>query len=156
MKTDFDEQSTAETPQWLLNLLPFISIILGSGALWYAWLRYNSILNRPDYQWLSWIQPALIALMGLLCLSAAVLFIAGKPSGWSVFKVGVSIVPLVLFSNLVILVFRVIQNIIQGNASPFFDRLLTQPYKILLIPIVIIALVLLGSLGKREKDNINT
>lgn len=154
MNANSEEKLTDQTPKWLLNVLPFVSAILGSGALWFAWLRYNSIVNRPQFHWYDWIQPAFIALMGILCLWATLLFILGKPSGLSVFTYGLSIVPLILFSNLVILVFRIIQNIIQGNAQPFLDSLFTQPRN-LVIPMIVIVLILLGYLEKRVKNKDN-
>ena len=43
MNTIFEEKLPDQTPKWLANLLPFISTILGSAALWFAWFRYNSI-----------------------------------------------------------------------------------------------------------------
>jgi len=45
--------------------------------------------------------------------------------------------------------FRAIQNIIEGNATFFLDRLIAQPQRIVLILIVLIALGLLGSLNER-------
>lgn len=143
-----------QTPKWFLNLLPVVSTVLGCGALWFAWFRYNNIVNRPEFHWYAWIQLAFIVLMGILCLLAALLFLLGKSSGWSVFTYGLAIVPLILFSNLVILVFRIIQNIIQGNAQPFFVSLFTQPRN-LIIPMVVIVLMLLGYLDKRVKNENN-
>lgn len=154
MNNNHEEKVTNQTPKWLLILLPFISTILGGAALWYTWFRYNGVVNRPEFHWYSWILPAFMALAGILCLSATLLFILGKSSGWSVFKAGLSIIPLILFSNLVILVFRIIQNIIQGNAKPFFDSLFTQPRN-MVIPMVVIVLILLGYLDKRVKNKNN-
>lgn len=154
MNTTPKEKLPDQTPKWLANLLPFISTILGSAAIWFAWFRYNSIVIRPEFHWYDWIQPALIALMGILCLLATLLFILGKPSGLSVLTYGLSIVPLILFSNLVILVFRIIQNIIQGNAQSFFDNLFAQPRN-MVIPVVVIVLILLGYLEKRVKNKDN-
>jgi hypothetical protein len=131
--------------------LSFISTFLSGAALWYAWLRFNRMLNRPELNWYAWIQPAAMALVGVLCLLAAILLILGKPSGMSVFKAGLSIIPLLLFSNLVILVFRVIQNIIQGRAESMLIHLFTEPRN-LLIPIVVITLILLGYLGRNSPD----
>lgn len=142
MNTYDEENPTSETSRWSLILLPVVSTILGSGALWYSWFRYNSIVNRPDFQWYNWIQPAFIALMGILCLSATILFISGKSSGWSVFKAGLSIVPLILFSNLVILIFRVIQNILQGNAIPFISRLYVSPLNKAILAVALMLTVL--------------
>lgn len=151
MNFNSEEKTSNPTPNWLINMLPFISAILGGGALWYSWLKYNDIVSQSVFHWYEWIRPALMVLMGILCLLATILFILGKSSGWSVFMGGLSMVPLMLFANLVILVVRLIQNILQGNAQPFFDRLFTQP-KNIAIPIVMITLVLLGLLSKRDKN----
>lgn len=140
-----------QTPKWILNLLPLISTIFGGSALCFAWFRYNSLVNRPEFHWYDWIQPAFIVLMGILCLLATLLFISGKPSGLSVFKVGVSIVPLILFSNLVILVFRVIQNIIHGNAIPFISRLYASPLNKAILAVAVILILL--SMVKEMKNN---
>jgi hypothetical protein len=149
----FEEKSSNETSRRMQVLLPFVSTIFGGAALWYAWIRYNTILNRPDLYWYDWIQLAAILLVGILCVSATFLFLLSRPSGVSVFKIGISIVPLLLFSNLVMLVFRVIQNVIRGDASLFFDRLFSQPHKFILIPIVVIILIWLDSLIKSDKSN---
>lgn len=151
MNDNFEEIPTGARPTWLLPLMPFLGLILGVGALGYAWFRYSGILNRPEPHWYQWIQPALFGLMGILCLSAAILFILGRASAWSIFKLGLSIVPLVLFSNLVILVARGIQNIVQGNTTFVLERLIAQPQKLLLILVVLIALGLLGSLNESAK-----
>jgi hypothetical protein len=147
-----EEKTSNPMPNWLINMLPFISAVLGGGALWYSWLKYNDIVNQSGFHWYEWIRLTLMAFMGILCLLATILFILGKSSGWSVFMGGLSIVPLILFSNLVILVFRLIQNILQGNAQPFFDRFFTEP-KNIAIPIVVITLVLLSLLSKRDKNS---
>ena len=151
MNTYDEENPASETSRWSLILLSVVSTILGSGALWYSWFRYTSIVNRPDFQLYNWIQPAFIALMGILCLSATILFISGKSSGWSVFKAGLSIVPLILFSNLVILIFRVIQNILQGNAIPFISRLYVSPLNKAILAVALM-LTLLSVLKGMKKS----
>src|SRR5688572_22303422 len=115
------EKLADETPKWSRVLLPLISTLLGSGTLWYALSRYNTLLNRPD--WYGWMQVAFIVLVGVLCIWATVLFILGKSSGLAVLKLGISIIPLILFVNLIVLLFRVIHNIMQGDAALFLDRI---------------------------------
>ena len=145
------EKLADETPKWSRVLLPLISTLLGSGTLWYALSRYNTLLNRPD--WYGWMQVAFIVLVGVLCIWATVLFILGKSSGLAVLKLGISIIPLILFVNLIVLLFRVIHNIMQGDAALFLDRIFAQPNKFILIPIVVIILLWLESLTKRDKSN---
>jgi hypothetical protein len=108
-------------------------------------------MNHPDVYWYNWVQTAGIALMGILCLSAALLAIAGSPSARSVFSFGLSIVPIILFTNLMMLVIRGIQNILQGNATVFFDRLFEQPFRILFILAIVIALAVLRSLNEKRE-----
>lgn len=151
MSDNFEETQAGETPKQLL--LSLLSSILGVAALGYAWLRIGSLMNLPVVHWYQWIQPALFGLMGILCLLAAILFLFGRAPGWLVFKFGLLMVPLVLFSSLIILLFRVIQNMLQGNTTFIFDRLLAQPQKILFILIVLIALGWLGSLNERAKSS---
>jgi hypothetical protein len=144
------EKLSNQTPKWLQII---VSAILGGGGVWYAWFRYNTLVNRPDSSWYGWVQVAFLVLIGVLCIWATVLFIWGKPSGSSLLKLGISIIPLFLFSNLVILIFRVIQNIVHGDAALFLDRVFAQPHKFILIPIVVILLLWLESLTKRDSRN---
>jgi hypothetical protein len=147
-----DEKLAHQTPRQTQVLLAVGSTILGLGALWYAWMRYN-LLAEPDSHWYGWIQVAAIRFVGLLCIWAAVLFILGKPSALPLLKVGISIVPLILFFNLIVLIFRVIHNLTQGNATLFLDSVFAQPQKFIVIPIIVIALLLLESLMKKIKND---
>jgi hypothetical protein len=132
------------------GLLALSSLLFGSGALWYGWLLYTGLVKRPDSYWYNWVQIAGIALVGVLCLWAGTLFFFGRPSARAVFKLGVSIVPILLFSNLMMLLFKVVQNIFQGNASFFFERVFAQPYKLLFLLLIVIAITVLGSLNEKR------
>jgi hypothetical protein len=135
-----------------MALLPLISLVLGGGMLWFAWFRVDLIgVNQPDANWYPWVQNAAIALSGVLCLVATVLFFFDKTSGKAMLKSGLSILPLLLFTNLVIFIVRVIQNILQGNVTFLVDRLLAPPYRILIIPAIVIVLILLGILGDSDR-----
>jgi hypothetical protein len=144
------ESDTEKTFNVQPILLAFISLVLGGTAVWYAWLRYASLMSRIDTGWHEWIQPLMVVLFGLLSLWAAVLFMLHKPDGLSYFKLGLSIIPLILFVNLVILLLKAVAGILQGNAAFLLDRVLSQPHKFIMIPIVIIALILLGVLNNTE------
>ena len=146
-----ENNAVNQPPKWLSSLLPVASAILGGGALWFVWVRYNSIVNRPEIHWYDWLQPAGMTLVGILCLLATVLFIAGKRSAWSVFKAGLSSIPLILFINLLILMFRIIQNIFQGNAIAFLSRLYASPLNKVILAVVIIIILL--SIVKGMKAN---
>jgi hypothetical protein len=151
MNTYNEEKQPSKTSKWQSILLALTSAILGISALWFTWFLYSGIANRLDIALYNWIQLASIALMGSLCLAAAILFIIGKPSGWSVFKAGVSIVPLLLFSNLVVLLFRVIQNLIQGNGISLLSRLYASPLNKAILGIVLV-LILLSVLKEAKKS----
>lgn len=153
MDNNSQEKLAYQTPKWLINLTPLAAIALSGAAFWYAWLKYNNIMNQLESHWYVWISPVLIVLVGILCLLAAILFIAGKPSAWSVFMGGLSIIPIALFSNLVILIFRVIQNTVQGNADPFLARLSTSPLKTILTIIAIVIVLSVVEGIKKVKNN---
>ena len=140
-----------QAPKWLISLLPLFSTILGGTALWLAWARYKGIVNGTEVYWYAWIQPIALVLVGILCFLAAVLFISGKASAWPVFKAGLSIVPLILFINLLILIFRVIQSILQGNGISFISRLYASPVNKVILAVVIF--IILSSIVKEIKQN---
>jgi hypothetical protein len=154
MSINSSEQVGGQVPKWLKNLLPLIAAVLGAGALWVARLQYISIMDQPQSEWYAWIRPVLMGLVGILCIMAAFLFIIGKPSAWSVFVGGLSIIPIMLFSNLVILIFRVIQNVMQGDANPFLSRVSSSPLKVILnIIVVVIILSVIQGIKKSKNDN---
>jgi hypothetical protein len=141
---NFDHQ----TPKWLMLLL---SLLVGGGALWYAWFQYGNLMNQPQLDWYVWIRPVSMLLVGAFCLVAAVLFILDKASARSVFMGGLSIIPLMLFSNLIVLIFRVVQNIFQGNADPFPVNISASPLKVILnIIIVVIVLSVIQEIKKSK------
>lgn len=140
------EKSSNGHPVWL----SFISTLLGGAALWYAWLRSTNLLSRSDINWYDWIQPSMVVLFGLLSLGSAMLFIMRKPEASSYFKLGLAIIPLTLFINLLILLFRGVTSLWQGNAGFLLERVLSQPQKFILIPVIIIALIMLDRLNNTE------
>lgn len=151
MNNNVDGTANRNMPDWFIRMFPWISALLGGGALWYTWFRYHDLASRSELFWHEWIRLAFMLLFGALCLAATVLFFLGKSSRWSVFMGGLYMVPLLLVSNLVILIVRVILNIVQGKAQPLFEKLFAQP-KNIAIPIIVIALVLLSILGKADQN----
>lgn len=140
------EKSSNRHPIWL----SLISTLLGCAAFWYAWLRFTNLLGRSDTNWYDWIQPSMISLFGLLSLGSAVLFILRKPDASSYFKLGLAIIPLTLFINLMILLFRAAASLWQGNTGFLLERVLSQPQKFILIPVIILALIMLDRLNNSE------
>ncbi len=151
MNTYSDEKQQKENTRLSPIVLTLTSAVLGSAALWYTRVRYDLLANHPDPSWYNWVQLALIALMGMLCLSASFLFIGGKPSARSVFRAGLSIVPLLLFTNLVVLVFRVLLNIFQGNGAAFLSRLYASPFNKAILGVIFV-LILLSLLKELKKS----
>jgi hypothetical protein len=140
------EKSSNEHPVWL----SFISILLGGAGLWYAWLRVTNLLGRSDTNWYDWIQSSMIFLFGLLSLGSAALFMMRKPEASSYFKLGLAMIPLTLFINLMILLPRAAASLWQGNTGFLLERVLSQPQKFILIPVIIIALIMLDRLNNSE------
>jgi hypothetical protein len=154
MSINSSEHEGHQMPRWLTKLLPLIATVVGAGALWIAWFQYIGIMDQPQSEWYAWIRPVLMSLVGLLCMMAAILFMTAKPSAWSVFVGGLSIIPIMLFSNLVILIFRVIQNIMLGDVDPFLSRVSSSPLKVILnIMVVLIVLSVIQGIKKSKNDN---
>jgi hypothetical protein len=131
-------------------LLCFTSVLLGGAAIWFSWLRFTNLFSRPNVSWYEWIQPSMVVLFAFLCLVAAILFVLRKPDAVSFFKLGLSVIPLILFINLVILLFRAAASVWQGDAGFILERVLSQPHKFILIPLIIIAWILLDRLSKSK------
>ncbi|MBA4602035.1 hypothetical protein [Thermoactinomyces mirandus] len=138
------------SPGWLR----FWSFVLSVVAFCYIWFKYSDIVNSAvsgyDY-WYVWIRPALIGLVGILCLLAAILSLAGKRSATSVFMGGISVMLFILLSNLVILVIRVVHRIFAGDAWPVFERILERPHRVIVVLLVVLTLSILHSLSKKNK-----
>ncbi|WP_028612837.1 hypothetical protein [Paenibacillus harenae] len=137
-------------PERVIKWLPLFSAVVGGGALWYTWIKYLD-MAEPAVPWYGWIRLAFTLLIGVLCLAATVLLLLGKPFGMSVLKGGLTLVPIMLMMNLVILVIRIIQNIALGKAQPFFERIFTEPRNFA-IPIIVMSLILLSVISKKEKN----
>lgn len=146
-----DQEISNTLPKWLSSLL---SLLIGCGALWVAWLQYNDLANQPQLEWYVWIRPVLLLVLGGCCLAALILFMTGSPAAWSMFLGGLSIIPIMLFSNLIVLIFRVIQNLVQGNTDPFLSRFSASPLKVILnIIVVIVVLSVIEALKKKENND---
>ncbi|MCR8843503.1 hypothetical protein NQ117_07385 [Paenibacillus sp. SC116] len=133
---------------WLQKVIPFLSAFLGGAALWYTWYMYNDNWYALDFPWYGWIRVACIGLLGIFCVTASLLLLLGKPSGWNVLKLGLSIIPFMLLSGLIIVGFRGIHYLF-NNSGVFFERLFTDPSNFV-IPIIVVALLLLGKLNQTK------
>ncbi|MDF2923847.1 MAG: hypothetical protein K0R57_2761 [Paenibacillaceae bacterium] len=150
MKNNPTDNSKEQAPQWLQRFFPFISILLGGAVLWYSWYRYQDMgEENPGFPGSEWLKLGLLAIIGVVLLTAAVLHAAGSSSGWPVFRTGLYLIPVMLMINLVILLVSVVYNIFQGKAQPLLKQVFTEPRN-LIIPIVVIAVAVLGSLDKRK------
>jgi len=151
MSSVFQEKESNEKPKGLASLFPLLSPLLGGGALWLAWMRYSALINQSSANWYQWVQTAAIALVGILCLLATVLVLFDRSSGTAVLKTGLSIVPLLLFANLLVLLARIGQSILEGNAMMFLARLYASPLNKALL-IVVGILIVLSILKETEKQ----
>lgn len=111
------ESNTEQTSNRQQILSSLVIALLGVAAIWYAWLRFTSLATRTEIGWYEWIQPSMMVLFGVLSFWAALLSLLLRPDALFYFKLGLSIIPLILFVNLIILLFRVIAGILQGNAA---------------------------------------
>ncbi|MFY0758022.1 hypothetical protein AB1K32_03950 [Metabacillus dongyingensis] len=142
MSNNDEEKSKDQPPKWLLPILPFISLALGGASLWFSWFRYTRMVNQFGFQWYNWIQPVLLVLAGILFFYAALLFIIGKPSGWAILINGISVIPVILFINLVILIGRGIVHLIKGAEMPSISALYSSSIDKSLLTAAVIIIVI--------------
>lgn len=148
MNTKDERNSTIESPQKLTGLLPLIASITGLAILIYSVSRYNDLLNQSESFWYHWFQTALVALIGIVCLISAFISVLSKQRmGWQLFIVGLSLFPIILFINLLVFLFDVIQGVLAGETLPLISRLYeSNPAKIILG--IVAALILLSVVKK--------
>ncbi len=148
----YSQEKQGEEPRGTAVLLTLSSALVGGGALGYAWLRYQGLVHDPNPNFYGYqgVQLAFLALMGFLCLWATFLFMAGKASAVTVFKTGLSVLPVLLFTNLLMLIFRVIQSALQGNAATFISRLYVSPLNQVILTVAITLLLLSVAKGIKK------
>jgi hypothetical protein len=149
---NIDKQKNLEdpTPKWF-GVLP---LLVACAAFWFAWSQYDHLVHQPQLEWYAWIRPVLMILLGVSCLVAFTLFIAGNTYAWSGFISALSIIPIMLFTNLIVLIFRMLQNIGQGSPDAFLSRLSTSPLKVILnFVVVVIVLSVIQAIKKRENND---
>lgn len=165
MNNDTEEKKNGEAHEWPVNLLPIVSTFIGGGALWYAWFKYSDYINHPDIGWHQWIQPCLILLLGIICLSATLVFIKNKSSGWRLLGIGLSLIPIVLLLNLFIFVIGLIAKgfgyageVIRGAEESPWEKMSDFPEAIfsmspinLILQAIIILLVIVSVTWKMKK-----
>ncbi|RRJ63474.1 hypothetical protein EHV15_11455 [Paenibacillus oralis] len=152
MQQDSRENLAQESPDWLGKTLALLSALLVAGAFWYTWYSYQDWMAGTGVPWYGWIRLAFTLLIGVFCLAATLLFIMGKRSGWSVFRAGLVLVPVMLASNLIILIIRAVIGVFEGKALPLFEKIFSDP-KSIAVPVIILALALLGALSKKDHKN---
>ncbi|MBD8498578.1 hypothetical protein [Paenibacillus arenosi] len=145
------EHSTTLFADWMQKVIPVLSVLLGGAALWYTWYMYNDNMNTLDFPWYGWIRVACIGILGIFCVTAALLLLLSKPLGWNVLKLGLSIIPFMLFSGLVIVGIRGIYYLFNNSSALFerFEQFIMDPSN-LVIPIIVVALLLLGKLNQTK------
>jgi len=111
--------------------------------------RRQDLTSGTEDDWYEWARPAWTMAIGIVFLAAAVIYLAGKSAaGWSAFKLGWVLVPVMLFTNLILLLIRVVQ----GHAWPIFEKIADHPLKFVTIPAIIIALVIISKLTSSNKS----
>ncbi|KEK24569.1 hypothetical protein [Bacillus gaemokensis] len=158
MNNSTENKTNDIAPSWLLPFLPFISAIFGGSSLWYTWFKYSDRIYQPEFYWYDWIRPILLVIMGILLLTATLLFILDKSSANNMCKLGFSMIPFILFSNLVIFLFKISKKafdyMIQGNRIPSFNISYPSPIdKIILIALVMIIVRKILTNGPKTKNS---
>jgi hypothetical protein len=88
------------------RLLGLLSFLGGISVLGGTWLFYRERLGAPGFDLLSWVQPALLTIGGLLGVLGAGLVLARHPRGQTVLGLAVGTIPLILAARLIVVVLR--------------------------------------------------
>lgn len=153
----FQQQVSAHVPNWVIRVLPLISLLLGGLALWVTWFFYYDHLNLNDLHWYQWIQPCLMLLTAIMILAAALLFSLRKSSGWDMLELALSLVPITLALRLLIVVVRFVRFLIQSasdNAASFIDGSFLNQLSFspkLIINLIVVAAIALFVIMKKNK-----
>lgn len=118
------EQIYPAVPDWLMQILPIICIVVGSLTLLVTWYFYKDIWNTPGFHWYAWLQPALMVLAGLLSIGASVLFAVRRQAAWDLLTAAVCMVPAILVVRLTIAIILVLVNAlgwVSVNAGSLLD-----------------------------------
>lgn len=134
-------------------LLTVISVVVGVIVLWATWVFYGDSLDNPDFPWYRWIQPALQAIGGAMCLAAAILLLMRKPAGRDLLRAAIGIIPLILVLRLIIVAIRfVIKAVRWIYEGAIMEQLHVNPGIIAINAAVVAAVITLAMLGKKAKS----
>jgi hypothetical protein len=147
MSNQCNVQSAERQPGWLPFMRPFISAALSVGAFGYVGVRYTDLTAQPGgFPWVQAVPLAVMTLAGVLAAVATFLLIAGQASGRSVLRYALSLIPAVLFLNLLLLLGRLVKGgwnyafqALNGNPPPWPDFQLSP--RNLIVQIIVILVV---------------
>jgi len=111
-------------PNWVVNVLPMITALVGGLVLWATWFFYKDIYAAPNFYWYHWLQPVLMILTGFMCFIASALLIVRNSAGWEVLWTAISLIPIIFALRLVIVIVRFIGFVIHwlgDNAGGLAD-----------------------------------
>ncbi|TYP68937.1 hypothetical protein [Paenibacillus methanolicus] len=125
--------------------------IIALGAVWYF---YADNWQAGDLPWYGWIQPALMALGGIMALAASPLILARSEHGKPLFQMALGMIPVVFALRLLIVVVFLVGRLFDGS---IFDRMPehieASPLKIAINAAVVIAIIQLVKWSKKAKSN---
>lgn len=135
------------------------SAVAGVMVLAGTWLFYHERLLAPGNDLLSWVQPTLLVIGGLLAIVGAALIAARRPSGLEVLKLAVGVIPIILAARLIIVVLRAagfLGGAIAANPGQFLpgaigERIASNPRSLLINLALIVALVVIAALSRAGK-----
>lgn len=91
-------------PLWVQRLLPWISLILS--ILAFPYIIY--LTHQASLEFVHWMRMVIFAVMGLALLFSAVIYPFNKVTAWKWLLGGLSLLPLLLCLQLILLCFRIL------------------------------------------------
>lgn len=142
-------------PRSVQLAFPFLSIILSGASFWYVFY----LVNQESLQFIQWIRLIIFALIGVILLLSAIIFIFHKALAWKGFIFGLSLLPVLLCLQLCLFIITIIRmligSIFQGQLPEpirMFIENYPSKYDVAIIIILLIVgfLVVINKLNKKK------
>ncbi|WP_146553022.1 hypothetical protein [Rummeliibacillus sp. SL167] len=95
-------------PRWLQLVIPIINMILATIAAAYI----NNLFDQESLGFVQWMRIVIFSIMIMLFLGSTIIYLFHKELSWKWFVSGVTLLPILLILQLVVLLIKVIKTFI--------------------------------------------
>ncbi|MFC4099654.1 hypothetical protein [Paenibacillus xanthanilyticus] len=146
--------STASVKETDRKWFAALSAAAGVLALWAVWFFYADHWQAADLPWYRWIQPALMALGGIMALAASALILARSEHGKPLFQMALGMIPVVFALRLLIVIVFLVGRLFDGSiVERMPEQIEAHPLQIVINVVVVIAIVQLVQWSKKAKSH---